>query len=229
MKKFILILIPLLIFGCSKNKDEIMHETVKGYLQELHKKNNGVSYELVSVDIKFDTIPEYFFNDAIFGSRNEVGAANKAANALKFLKDMNSPNVQMMTEITGRPYSWGGVGGGYYEEDAYADLENLQNKLDLIKSTTTPATGYVACIVEKLKFEEGLENEDREIIILDKDDPTKVLKYYSFYGIGIDEMAAIKFVQSIDKKYIDALGRINTNDWYNVEKFILSDRLKQFE
>ena len=201
-----------------------MKEKALSYLYELHKDNTNCTHELVSLEIKLDTIPEYL-NDAIFENPHGISPANKGALAIKFIKDFNSPDARFREQMTGEPYFWIGSNGRYYIENAYEDLDHLKFKLDSIKRKTTPAVAYVAYIVENFKFD-TFEKEGKEIIVFEKEDPTKILKYYNFYGLGEDEMEAIKVVQLDGNIKRDTFGKVNTDGWYNIEKFILSDRLK---
>lgn len=227
MKNYILIIFTsLLLFNCSKSNEEIMKDTVKSYLSQSHKENSGYTYELKNIDIKLDTIPEYF-NVVLEGSSTEASAANKAVTALGFLRRLNSPDAKLGVQMTGQPYSMAVVGGdNYYEDDAYKDLDNLESKLKSAKQNTVPAVEYIAYVVEKFRFPNDTEDrETKYVIVLDKNDPTKIIKSYDFYGRDIDEIAAVKFVQAQGNLKTDTFGRFDTSDWYNVEKFILSDRL----
>lgn len=227
MKVYILLIFTsLFMFSCSKSNEEIMRDTVKSYLSQSHKENSGYTYELKSIDIKLDTIPEYF-NVVLESSSTESSAANKAVIALDFLRRLNSPEAKLRVEMTGQPYSMAVVGGNnYYEDDAYRDLDNLESKLMSAKQNTVPAVEYVAYVVENSRFpNETVDRETKYVIVLDKNDPTKIIKSYDFYGLTIDEIAAIKFVQTQGNLKTDTFGSFDTSDWYNVEKFILSDRL----
>lgn len=202
-----------------------MKDTVKSYLSQQHQNESGATYNLESIEVKLDTIPEYF-NEVLEGTSSDCSIANKAVIALSFIRSMNSPNAQMRVQMTGQPYSMMNNGRMYYAEDAYADIDNLEKKLNSAKQNIVPAVANVAYVVEKFRY--SGDTEDRTIkyvVVLDNDDPTKIIKDYSFYGLGIDEIAAIKYVQAHGNLKTDTFGKIVPNGWFNVERFILSDRL----
>lgn len=210
-----------------------MEDTVKSYLSQKYKSHltqfseDGVwdKYEIKSIDIKLDTIPEYF-NEIIEGTSTECSLANKAVISLQFLRDMNSPRAQMQEAVTGQPYSIYSDSGLYSAENAYADLAELETQLASVKQNTVPAVAYVAYVVEKFRYANDTEDrEKKEIVVLDTNNPHRILKSYSFYGLTINEIATIKYVQAQGNMKTDTFGRIVTTDWYNVERFILSDRL----
>lgn len=226
MNKYIpFILVVLLLAGCSKSPEQIAQETAKSYLEQKHKGSTD-KVELISIETKLDTIPEYF-NDEVFGGTAERSSlANLASVAISFLEQANSQSAQIRTQMTGRPYSWGVVGGGSYtEEDAIRDITNLDTKLQSLKRTSAPAAAYVAYAIEKYTLSSGHEVESKEIVLLDKNDPTKVVGHQSFYGSCDEFMYAVKFVQANGRLRTDALGNIVIDDWYNVEKFVLSDKI----
>lgn len=209
----LLVSVIFCLTSCSSNEDKAK-STALQYLQESHKDDTETIRKYENINVSIDTIPEYFRDDALSLGR-------KAAVAISCLKSIK----------INQQYGYGGVinastGREMTEEDCKLDIYLLQQKLDELHQQINPAVGYVVTIVEKFQHKGDIERESKEVLLVDRNDPTKVLKHWSFYGADIDAIIAIKAFQPYgDPCKADVLGNMTKNQWYNVERFILDNNL----
>lgn len=163
---------------------------------------NPESFQLLSIEIRKDTIPEYFSVDA-FSAAKEFGDA---------LDDYTRYSSM----------------GRLWKEEALDAAMNIMKYQSQIKASyrTSVDVEYVAYIKYSATNALGGRLAGRAIVIVDKDDTTKDLGIFDVDDDFIKAFLVVKMTENemtTDFLQQNEYGKYNTEGWPYIEQFIMQD------
>lgn len=192
-------LISLLFVSCSKTKT--VEETAKNYVKSMLK--NPDSFQLESIDVLKDTIP--FFLD------NNIMKAAKASYEA----------IEKYDRYKDRSYLW-----AQEKSEASTDVFAYKTILDALckDESKEPQVQYVVLMKSSGTNSMGGRVSNKEIVIIDKEDPKKVLGAFQ-----VDEEFAKAFMMAMYSRNSNweikqnQFGKIETDGMSRIEKFIIDE------
>ena len=201
MRKYLyLLLIPLLFVSCSKTKT--VKETAQNYMQSMLK--NPESFQVEYIDASVDTIP--FFLDS-----NILKAAKETYDAM-----------EQYNRYKDRGYLWA-------DEKSEASTKFIASKLVLETlckedNKEEPQTQYVVLMKSSGTNPMGGRVSSKEIIIVDKTDPKKVLGFFNIDKDFIGEFMMAMYSRNPNWEIKEnQFGKYETEGMSRIEKFIIED------
>ncbi len=201
MRKYLyLLLLPLLLVSCSKTKT--VKETAKNYMQSMLK--NPESFQVEYIDASVDTIP-FFLDSNVLKAAKETYEAMEEYNRYK-----------------DRSYLWA-------DEKSDASSKFIASKLvlealckeDKKKETQTQ---YVVLMKSSGTNPMGGRVSSKEIIIVDKTDPKKVLGFFNIDKDFIGEFMMAMYSRNPNWEIKEnQFGKFETEGMNRIEKFIIED------
>lgn len=201
MRKYLyLLLLPLLFVSCSKTKT--VKETAQNYMQSMLK--NPESFQVEYIDASVDTIP--FFLDS-----NILKAAKETYDAM-----------EQYNRYKDRGYLWA-------DEKSEASTKFIASKLVLETlckedNKEEPQTQYVVLMKSSGTNPMGGRVSSKEIIIVDKTDPKKVLGCFNIDKEFIGEFMMAMYSRNPNWEIKEnQFGKYETEGMSRIEKFIIED------
>lgn len=201
MRKYLFfLLIPLLLVSCSKTK--AVKETAQNYMQSMLK--NPESFKVEYIDVAIDTIPFFLDN-----------------NILKVAKETYE-SLEKYNRYKDRGYLWA-------SETSAASSELLANKLILDAlcqegNENETQVQYVVLMKSSGTNPMGGRVSSKEIVIIDKEDPKKVLGAFNidneFIGAFMGAMYSRNPKWDIKQ---NQFGKYETDGMSRIERFIIED------
>lgn len=187
--------------GCKSDTDKAK-EAVEAYLYKNMK--NPESLKILSCEIRLDTIPFYL-------SEEMFDMADKAREALNKFSHYNNMGYLFFDE----KMEWA--------EKARTTQETLKTAYKIAQENDSIDVEYVAYVKSSRTNPMGGTVSSSSIIILDKNEPSKILGTYIVDSDFIQQFAALKmFCEDFDFKK-NKFGKYITDDMPYFEQFIMND------
>lgn len=194
-------LILIFVTGCKSDEDKVK-EIASAYISKQMK--NPESFKIISVEVKKDTIP-FYLTDEILDLAKEC---DNAINVFNRYKDMSylfidekiesAQEAAMAKEKLVTAYK-------YAQESDSVDIEYVAY---MKFSGTNPIGGTVA---------------NSSVVIIDKNNPTKVLGAFIVDDELIKNFVLIKVVCEDYEFKTNKFGKYETNGMSYLEQFIMND------
>lgn len=185
----------------SVQKEKIT-ETVSTYLTKQMK--NPESFKIISLEIRRDTLP-YYLSEYILDKAKETKEAlnefTRYANRSSYLwaeeKYTSAKNAELKREELRDAY-----------QQALQDSLEIEDVAYVTSSGTNPMGGTVS---------------SSHIIIIDKEDPTKILGTFRIDGDFIKTFVVVKMLCEDFEFKKNKFGKYQTEDMPYIEQFIMND------
>lgn len=206
MKKLIAILmmsLPIfaMLTGCKSDEDKV-RETAEAYLYKNMK--NPESLKVLSCEIRKDTIPFWLSEDMF----DMAETAQKALNRFSYYSDMSYLFASEKYETA---------------KAASEAKEALQTAYKTAQQNDSIEVEYIAYVKSSGTNPMGGTVSNSSIIIIDKNDPTKILGTYVVDNDFIKQFVTIKmFGEDYDFKK-NKFGKYETDGMPYFEQFIMND------
>lgn len=206
MKKLIaIVMMSLPIFamltGCKSDEDKV-RETAEAYLYKNMK--NPESLKVLSCEIRKDTIPFWLSEDMF----DMAETAQKALNRFSYYSDMSYLFASEKYETA---------------KAASEAKEALQTAYKTAQQNDSIEVEYIAYVKSSGTNPMGGTVSNSSIIIIDKNDPTKILGTYVVDNDFIKQFVTIKmFGEDYDFKK-NKFGKYETDGMPYFEQFIMND------
>lgn len=206
MKKLIAIMmmsLPIfaMLMGCKSDEDKV-RETAEAYLYKNMK--NPESLKVLSCEIRKDTIPFWLSEDMF----DMAETAQKALNRFSYYSDMSYLFASEKYETA---------------KAANEAKEALQTAYKTAQQNDSIEVEYIAYVKSSGTNPMGGTVSNSSIIIIDKNDPTKILGTYVVDNDFIKQFVTIKmFGEDYDFKK-NKFGKYETDGMPYFEQFIMND------
>ncbi len=206
MKKLIAIMmmsLPIfaMLTGCKSDEDKV-RETAEAYLYKNMK--NPESLKVLSCEIRKDTIPFWLSEDMF----DMAETAQKALNRFSYYSDMSYLFASEKYETA---------------KAANEAKEALQTAYKTAQQNDSIEVEYIAYVKSSGTNPMGGTVSNSSIIIIDKNDPTKILGTYVVDNDFIKQFVTIKmFGEDYDFKK-NKFGKYETDGMPYFEQFIMND------
>lgn len=206
MKKLIAIMmmsLPIfaMLTGCKSDEDKV-RETAEAYLYKNMK--NPESLKVLSCEIRKDTIPFWLSEDMF----DMAETAQKALNRFSYYSDMSYLFASEKCETA---------------KAANEAKEALQTAYKTAQQNDSIEVEYIAYVKSSGTNPMGGTVSNSSIIIIDKNDPTKILGTYVVDNDFIKQFVTIKmFGEDYDFKK-NKFGKYETDGMPYFEQFIMND------
>lgn len=206
MKKLIAIvmmLLPMLtmLTGCKSDEDKV-RETVEAYLYKNMK--NPESLKIISCEVRKDTVPFWLSEDMF----DMAETAQKALDGFSYYSNMSYLFASEQYETA---------------EAAREATEALQTAYKAAQQNDSIEVEYIAYVKSSGTNPMGGTVSNSSIIIIDKNDPTKILGTYVVDSDFIKHFVAIKISgEGYDFKK-NKFGKYETDGMPYFEQFIMND------
>lgn len=206
MKKLIAIMmmsLPIfaMLTGCKSDEDKV-RETAEAYLYKNMK--NPESLKVLSCEIRKDTIPFWLSEDMF----DMAETAQKALNRFSYYSDMSYLFASEKYETA---------------KAANEAKEALQTAYQTAQQNDSIEVEYIAYVKSSGTNPMGGTVSNSSIIIIDKNDPTKILGTYVVDNDFIKQFVTIKmFGEDYDFKK-NKFGKYETDGMPYFEQFIMND------
>lgn len=205
MKKLIVMMFAAAMavsFTACKSDEDKARETVEAYLYKNMK--NPESLKILSCEVRLDTIP-FYLSDEMFD------LADKACEAL----DRFSHYSDMSYLFASEKYEWA--------EKARMSREALEVAYKSSLENDSIDVEYIAYVKSSGTNPMGGTVSNSSIIILDKNDPTKILGTYIVDNEFIKQFVALKiFCENYEFKK-NKFGKYETEEMPYFEQFVMND------
>lgn|GEM_PF-2124080 len=200
MKYLYILVIPILFVSCSKTNTA--KETAQNYVKSMYK--NPESFQVEHIDVSMDTIPFFLDN-----------------NILKVAKETYE-SLEKYNEYSNRSYLWA-------DEQSAASTQLIANKLILDAlckedNEKESQVHYVVLMKSSGTNPMGGRVSSKEIVIIDKNDPKKVLGSFNidkdFMGAFIGAMYSRNPNWEVKQ---NQFGKYETDGMNRIERFIIEE------
>lgn len=190
-----------MITGCKSDEDKV-RETAEAYLYKNMK--NPESLKVLSCEIRKDTIPFWLSEDMF----DMAETAQKALNRFSYYSDMSYLFASEKYETA---------------KAASEAKEALQTAYKTAQQNDSIEVEYIAYVKSSGTNPMGCTVSNSSIIIIDKNDPTKILGTYVVDNDFIKQFVTIKmFGEDYDFKK-NKFGKYETDGMPYFEQFIMND------
>lgn len=206
MKKLIAIAMMMLpivamLTGCKSDEDKV-RETAEAYLYKNMK--NPESLKILSCEVRKDTIPFWLSEDMF----DMAETAQEALNRFSYYSDMSYLFVSEKYETA---------------KAANEAKEALQTAYKTAQQNDSIEVEYIAYVKSSGTNPMGGTVSNSSIIIIDKNDPTKILGTYVVDNDFIKQFVTIKmFGEGYDFKK-NKFGKYETDRMPYFEQFVMND------
>ena len=207
---YVLIVIAIsIVVSCGSNSakqeaipEEKITETISTYLTKQMK--NPESFKIISLEIRRDTLPYYLSEEIL----------DKAEDAKKALKEFTR---------------YANMSSYLWAEEKYTSAKNAERKREELKEA------YQQALQDSLEIEDvayvtssgtnpmGGTVSSSHIIIIDKEDPTKILGTFRIDEDFIGKFVFVKMLCEDFEFKKNKFGKYQTDDMPYIEQFIMND------
>lgn len=206
MKKLMAMMLMLLamltiLTGCKSDEDRV-RETAEAYLYKNMK--NPESLKILSCEVRKDTIP-FWLSEDMFDMAEKV---QKALDRFSYYSNMSYLFASEKYETA---------------KEASEAKEALQNTYKTAEENDSIEVEYIAYVKSSGTNPMGGTVSNSSIIIIDKNDPTKILGTYVVDSDFIKQFVTIKmFGEDYDFKK-NKFGKYETDGMPYFEQFVMND------
>nr|WP_304651467.1 hypothetical protein [Bacteroides acidifaciens] len=206
MKKqlvMMLILFPMIatLTGCKSDEDKV-RETAEAYLYKIMK--NPESLKIISCEVRKDTIP-FWLSEEMFDMAKET---QEAINKFNRYKDMSYLFAEEKYESTKKAMESSNALKEAYKSSQQNDSIDVEYIAYVKSSGTNPMGGTVS---------------SSSIIIIDKNDPTKILGTYLVDSDFIEQFVTLKVLGEEYEFKKNKFGKYQTEGLPYFEQFVMND------
>lgn len=206
MRKFqtmmMLTVIMMASFTSCKSDVDKAKETVESYLYKNMK--NPESLKILFCEVRLDTIPFYLSKDMF----DNVDKAIEAIDMFSRYKDMSYLFLNEKIE---------------WAEKAYEAKNTLKTAYKSAQNNDSIEVEYVAYVKSSGTNPMGGTVSNSSIVVLDKNDPTKIIGSYIIDKNFIKQFATLKMLCEDYKFKTNKFGKYITDDMPYFEQFIMND------
>lgn len=199
----VMMLLPMLamLTGCKSDEDKV-RETAEAYLYKNMK--NPESLKILSCEIRKDTIP-FWLSENMFDLAEKC---DKAMDKFNHYKDMSYLFIDEKIESANEFSSAREALINAYKYEQQNDSAEIEYVAYVKSSGTNPMGGTVS---------------NSTIVIIDKDNPEKILGSYVVNSDFIGKFAVIKMLGADYEFKTNKFGKYETEGLPYIEQFIMND------
>lgn len=198
-----LMLLPVvaMLTGCKSDEDKV-RETAEAYLYKNMK--NPESLKILSCEVRKDTIP-FWLSEELFDMAKDT---QEAINKFNRYKDMSYLFAEEKYESTKKAVESSNALKDAYKSALQSDSIDVEYVAYVKSSGTNPMGGTVS---------------SSSIIIIDKNDPTKILGTYLVDNDFIQQFVTLKVLGEEYEFKKNKFGKYQTDGMPYFEQFVMND------
>lgn len=199
---FIVSMATVAVTSCKSDEDKVK-ETAEAYLYKNMK--NPESLKILSCEVRKDTIPFWLSEDMFDMAEN----AQKAMDRFSYYSDMSSYLFASEKFTTAKA--------------ANEARETLQTAYKAAQENDSTEVEYIAYVKSSGTNPMGGTVSSSSIIIIDKNDPTKILGTYMIDDDFIKQFVTIKMLGEDFEFKKNKFGKYETDGMPYFEQFVMND------